>query len=293
MATMTRHRAVAWLTATLLIGQLGCSSIRPRPAEHGRGDARTVGLAWARFAPDVAIEVPVTHSGSDTAKAAAKGAAKGAGYTLLGGAYCAGGAVIGGREAGVLLAGACLALGIGLAPVGALVGGMYGIVKAKSAAESNKRTPARKRPLARVDVQEMLRSRTLQVARDRLSRDLVSIVDKGPAWPGENVDYRSLVGEGVDTVLEIGVSKVSLVGDQGIDAPLALLVTARITHIQTLDGARLHAYDTEYRSGARSLAEWAAHDARPLRQELDHAILSFADDVIDLVRALRDPGPQT
>ncbi len=38
-------------------------------------------------------------------------------------------------------------------------------------------------------------------------------------------------------MLEIGVLKVSLVGEKEINAPLELLVTARITHIQTPDGA--------------------------------------------------------
>ncbi len=77
-----------------------------------------------------------------------------------------------------------------------------------------------------------------------------------------------LLSQGAETALEIHVESARLTGKEGINPKLALCVEARATLLRSRDGQQLYSCPVEYRSKGRHFTEWAAHDAKLFREEL-------------------------
>lgn len=271
------RRLILWLALALLAGQAGCAlkplhRLHRLPSEEVRGQLGTVGVVSPRIAPEASVE-----GGKGT------GAAKGA---WLGAASMIGGGLESGPAHGLLL-------GIALAPVAALVGGIYGAVAAEPASRVEEAERALHKVLAELKVQETIRDLVLEVARVETGYQFVSLAQR-PATGEERVDYRSLVSEGIDTILEVGVSALGLEGPFGVNV---LVVEACARLIRTADGAQLYALPPEgahpllFISRARKFVEWGAEDARPFREELDRGLRTLAEKMVeDLFLVHRLPG---
>ena len=100
----------------------------------------------------------------------------------------------------------------------------------------------------------------------------------GPARGQANAQSAShLPGrEPAETSLEIRVSQAALSGKPGINAPLALRVQAQATLVRTRDGKELYSCPVQYCSTERKFTDWATHDARLFRQELDQCYRQMA-----------------
>jgi hypothetical protein len=77
-----------------------------------------------------------------------------------------------------------------------------------------------------------------------------------------------LLSQGTVSGLEIQVRNAVLAGDGGINPKLALCVEACATLRRAGDGQQLYACPVQYLSQGRKFTEWAAHDARLFREEL-------------------------
>ena len=77
-----------------------------------------------------------------------------------------------------------------------------------------------------------------------------------------------LLSQGADSALEIHVQDAMLAGNGGINPKLALCVEARATLVRSRDGQQLYSCPVRYRSQGRKFTEWAAHDAKLFREEL-------------------------
>lgn len=215
----------------------------------------------ARFSPEAQLEGPTSGKGSGVGKGAASGILS----SILGG-LMAGGV---GAVAGVLLA---PAFGIG--------GAVYGAIAAESAATVEETEHTLRKTVAGLEIQESLRDRVFQVAREQTRHSFVLVEDRGPTVPGNGVSYSPLTVEGIHTVLEVSVEKFGLPGG-GINPPLPLTMSARARLVKAANGTELYAATWVYQSGMRKFVEWANDNAQPLRDELERAYQALAEQIVD------------
>jgi hypothetical protein len=283
---------VTWLTLTLLLVQGGCATISPPlpaplPPEM-RAQLGRVGVVSGRFAPATDVDVPTAGKLRGAAKGAAVGvlgAIVGAGWMALAFGSCSG--------SGCELA-AVIGLGVlvGAAALEAVTGAVVGAVTAESAAKVRAAEAGLQHALAELKVQETQRDRLLTVARDETRLDLVPGGDLGPTDPDVDVDYQPLAAQGIDTILEVSVTRLGLTGDQGLNPPLALSMTTRIRLIRSGDGAELYREELSHRSGSRKFVEWAANDARAFHESMDAAYTDVSREIVRLLTgSIPAPAP--
>jgi len=90
-----------------------------------------------------------------------------------------------------------------------------------------------------------------------------------------------LAGQMPETALQIQVLRAGLKGKEGINPRLALCVEAQITLWRVDEGRPLGSFPVHYRSGERKFVDWAAHDARLLRQELEQCSRDLGRAMVD------------
>lgn len=292
----TKTAAVVLLVAGCL-GPWGCALKHPRQATYDvRAQSNTIALPAARFLPDTELEMP--GKGRGAATGAGYGAAAGAvpGLAITGGV--AKGCSVVGQGRGNPVALVCVGLvltGLGVAAaggaVGALGGAAYGAVTAEPASALSAAEREIRGAVVTLQVQEALRDRVLQiVASDRSPVKLIALDDAGPTAINEPIGYGALTAEGIDTVVEVSVPKIGLVGKGSIHPPLRLLMTARARVIRTADGAELYAETFEYHGDDQyKFVEWGAEEGKVFRQALDEGIYGLASDI---ARALFPPGAE-
>jgi hypothetical protein len=174
------------------------------------------------------------------------------------------------------------------AALGFLLGGpLYALIGAGSAEwadRAQKAEAAVQHAFAELKIQQTLRDRLVALARDEARLDLGRGGDVGPAGPEEATDYRRLAAEGIDTVLEVSVTRLGLVTREEAPNPqLALTMTTRVRLVRSGDGAELYREELSHRSGSRKFVEWAEHDAQAFRGGLDAAYTNVAREIIGLV----------
>ena len=86
-----------------------------------------------------------------------------------------------------------------------------------------------------------------------------------------------------ETALEIQVLSASLRGKEGINPRLALCVQAQATLWRVSDGRPLGCFPVHYRSTERKFVDWAAHDARRFRQELEQCYRALGRALVDQI----------
>ena len=264
------------LAAALLLAvavQVGCAGptttarLLPQPpSEDVRLGLATVALTSGHFPPKFEIV-------DGPAKGARQGAARGA---LLGAAYTLGGGALGGPIG--------LVASTFLLPVGAVGGSIVGSVTAESAAKVEARVAAVGRSLSARKIQDDLMHRVAATGREQTSGTFLVLAERGPRTVDERAEYRSLVQEGVRTVLEISVMELSLRGRTAeIDPSLSLVMTVRTRLIRTDDDAEIYTHSLTYSGGkGRTLTEWL-DDVELLQGDLDRASAVVAEKIVEEV----------
>jgi hypothetical protein len=179
------------------------------------------------------------------------------------------------------------------AALGFLLGGpLYALIGAGSAEwadRAQKAEAALQHAFAELEIQQTLRDRLVALARDEARLDVGPGGDVGPARPEEATDYRRLAAEGIDTVLEVSVTRLGLVTREEAPNPrLALTMTTRVRLVRSGDGAELYREELSHRSGFQKFVEWAARDAQAFRGDLDRLHEPSAGD--HPARASSSPG---
>ena len=238
-----RRPRLVWPVALLVGMQAGCAGVfGSAPPSLPLG---TVGVASGRFAPEVQVEAPTRESAAAWGATHAPAPGGLSGLVVLP-FYLAGGALVGAV----------------LAPPASAV------------------EPARvvlARTLTDLDPTGGLRERVLEGARDRARGAVVSLPGWGPTAAGEVADYRPLAADGIETVLEVAVSRLSL-EMSGIKS-VRLLVSARARLLQVADGLTLKDRTFDYRSRDRVFTAWAESNSAPLRIEVDRASRTLAEEI--------------
>lgn len=94
------------------------------------------------------------------------------------------------------------------------------------------------------------------------------------------------------TALVVHVRRAALTGNSGPNPPLALCVEAEATLFRVSDGVALYSCPINYRGESRKFTRWAAHGARPFRQELERCYMEIGNIVVKelVTRGLTVPG---
>jgi len=245
------HLASRLLLACALLP--GCAGT-PEPVEKSSASLAIVPVAYP---PVSRIEAsrPGRHDG------AAVGAAGGA----------AGGAAWGYGAAGLLctIGGPlCMIVVIPAAIVGAVAGGTVGSVADAIAADPERVEKARAQ-LADAVAQVRTSENVARRAQQSAGVDSVLLAAGSP-------DFRSLARRGIPTAMEVAVTEFEVVPRER-DMAIELHVRSRL--YRTQDGLLLEQFAKTVRSDFRRYADWAADEARPLREAIDAACAELGQSV--------------
>lgn len=267
MTYIMRKRNIYWMIVALLSTQLGCARrvqrLPPPPSEQLRAHFGIIGVVSVQFVPEVKMFTP--------AKGWAGGAVRGAwnAENKLADA-------VGPGEGAIC----CLVL----TPFALCGGALSGAAKAPPAAEVQETQEKLNEDVpATIEIQEKMRAQFLQVAREKTHYAFVLLEDQGPATPDERTSYDSLAGQGIDTVLEIGVLNLGLEGDSTkIDPSLTLFMTSRTRLIRVADGEVIYAATFSCESATNQTFEaWADNEAHSFKEELSLCYSTLSAKIVE------------
>jgi hypothetical protein len=263
------RRCAVWLFTLVQVLQSGCASLStgvPQTAHQG-----TLGKV-AIVSPD--REPELSFEGFSHGRAA--GAGKGAGSTFL--------SCLGQLDPGTCsgeFCGAVFILWIGVCGVAGVVGGVAGAVSASPAATVQQ---------AEADLTAAVTARTIQTAlRDRITTvalanatPLTTVIPGSQPSPAPTIDYRPLAAEGIDSVLEVTVTRAGTQGT-GINAPVQIYMEAHVRLVRSGDNAEKFARDYRFEGNRLTLAEWSADRGKRLLQALEEGYAALASQIYDSV----------
>jgi len=269
-----RHRPLALvsLMLALAVAHSGCarfSRLPPPPSEEVRARLGTIGIVSGRFVPEADFRRPA--KGEAALRNAGRWAGQWAGAALT---------PIGGPDPlSLLIRAALLVVGT---PFAAGAGAIAGAVNAPSGAEVSEFETALKSAFADLGIQPLIRDGVLGAARQTRDR-VVLAADHGPSRPEDEGDnYRALAHRRIDTVLEVSVLALDMVGETAYDPP-ALLIRLRTRLVRVADGTTLYTHRIRYLGPSRIMEEWITDGARSFRDEVTRACRILADTIVDEV----------
>jgi hypothetical protein len=262
------HRFATLLFASVLALQSGCGTVPLAPKTQHQDMLGKVALVAVLQEPEIKFE--------GFARGKGEGAATGAGTTFL---SCVGAFGQGGCSGA--FCGAVAILWLGACGVAGAVGGVVGAAAAPGAAEVRAAETTLSTAMDARIIQESLRDQVVAAAVAR-NTNLVSVSPESARPDAQLRDYRSLAATGVETVLEVAVTKVGTEG-MGINAPLLLRMRANVRLIRAGDNAEIFTADYDYVGKRLKLSEWSADQAEPLLRALEAGYVALGSHIFDNV----------
>jgi hypothetical protein len=266
------HRELMTCFDPYCVGE--ATAVVPLPPDHLRTRLGRIGVVSACYSPETTLQTPMTKGG-----AASHGAVGGAVLPV----------VIGIAS----LAWPLMAAGIVLAPVGATVGSIVGMVKGETSERIKELEDALKSYLATPNLQESLRERVLTTAKEETPDPFLFLDAQGPRSLGEEITYDSVTYRDIDTVLEIGLRKCELKGKaKEMNPDMILIITANAKLIRLKDGEALYTGDFiyGYQSSIYKFSDWGSENGRLFKEELDRALTFIAKKIVEVTRTIQEPS---
>lgn len=266
---------VSWVSIAVFLAYASSvwgigARVPPSPVVHEQGDLGTIALVSARYAPAFKFHVHAIDNGH-SAKKGTVGALRG--FWSGCGNFATATADSG---LGMLAFFGCAYL----TPFVAAGGATFGALKARTprGGEVGKTKSAMKPVLTERGIQVVLQDHVVRQMRHHSSYTIVPRWDVGPDKPGQAVDYAVLTDQGIDTILEVGVTHVTAMGE-GANPALALKVVALARLIDAREGTELYHRQYAFQTDQRALGEWAVGDPA-LRQVSEQACADLAQHIV-------------
>jgi hypothetical protein len=261
----------------------GCASgphaqaLPPPPSEDVRAHLGTIGFVRAENLTNCFLRKPMT-SGATTALGAGKGALWGLGAGAEAGR--------GGRELGAVAALLVWSVAI---PVGTLVGAAAGNKEGLPAQERRQAEEQLHRAVLEADVQRLLNDEVLRSIGARTREAVVPLDPRTGAYRSESSAGSSAANGAIDTIMEVTVLNAGLAGGRDRSSLLMAFLQVRVRLLRANDGAELYAHTWLARGGSATFEDWAAYQARAMRQELPRVIPPLAQSVVEELFLVYDP----
>ena len=249
----------------------GCAtSPIPLVTEAQRERMGTVGVASLPSAPQSALDVGARGKVAGAGEGATAGAVKGLGelFRMSGS---------GDYDATIILL-----------PIAAIGGAIYGAVVGAAQAvpedKAKKIEACLKAVLGEAGHQGKLRTEVISAIARSGIQGVSEIPSCQSAAVGQDTDYRLCLDRQVDTVLEVGLLSVALIGRGGEDPKLVLFVRAVARLVDAKTNAELYrSRFFTHATGTKRFSEWNADGARLLKESYELACQSLARSVVEEV----------
>ncbi len=248
----------------------GCAStgiLPPQYVGNERQNYGRIGVVAARFEPQVKVDVLTSGKGAGAGKGAGEGVLSGAVYGL----QCV-------QFLWPPLVVLCYAA---ITTVGAVGGAIVGAVSTESSEKIAAGEAAMKVRLEALKMQEILRDKVIEYAKEVEYEGLSILKDQGPEDINALPVYRPATGERLDTVVELSLLSLETVvtGKKGV--PIALKAIFRVRVVNASDGKVLDSfthesittgtYDDWIKDNARILTDAIQFMYKPAQQEMKKA----------------------
>ncbi len=263
------QRTVAWLSLLVFALQSGCAAMQVNAPETAYQDSlgRVAVIGLHR-------EAAINFEGFSRGKG--EGAAYGAGSTFM---SCMTGIGQGGCSGEYC--GAAIIIMLGFCGVAGAIGAVAGAAKAPAADKAAQSTQEMSALLQVRHVQDSLSSQVIASAPAQ-GASLLTPAPENAEQARLSNDYRLLVNHGVDTVLEVALTRAGTRGT-GINAPVQLYMEAHVRLVRTADNSELLSTDYEYQGEKLQLAEWSANQGKALLEGLEAGYAALGSHIYDSV----------
>jgi len=265
-----------------LIVHAGCAHKPPSPADAAPTPVGSIGIVYARFLPEIVLDLPAKGRIDGAVRGAGRGFLKWAEVPLRVGADLLRGC--NGKECGYVAIG-FLAMSAATGTVGAVVGGIRGSIRAIPGKEAGRMENAT-RYLADLNIQETMWRQVHEAAMDHTAYRILPLPGSGPDAPDNVADYRGFASAGVDSVMEVSVLSAGFKGERwGRNPPLSVFLQVRVRRYRTMDGTIAIREEKEflYRSEERSFSEWMADGAARMDWEFQKGYRVLAREIADWI----------
>ena len=263
------RQGIIVLLLSLLVGQLGCVTSKPvGPLEDIRAQFGTIGVVTTPFDADSALQ----HLPKGVLAEAWRGAGTGA---LRVADMFDGMPRRGPPEVSAVI----LALMLALLPPSVALGAVEGAMNAESEESFEQTQTVLRQALATLNnqIQETLQDHFLRKTRARTNYPLVILGSGILSEEGEIIDSRALAIRHIDTLLQLSIESVELVGGLMHHPNFALAIAAHVTVTRVEDGEVLYDAVFPYEDPLDyPLKEWAAKDAELFAKEWGNGINDLA-----------------
>jgi hypothetical protein len=278
MAEVLKRFIAVSVTIALLLFQVGCAAKLPLPyqlprslSEEARARLGTISIVSADFVPETKFFAYSRGRVSGGTKGMAFEAGTPSSPIFVPGTPM-------GAPPG---SGAGYAVVLGLIVVGFMVGEVYRAATAIPAEELKEIESNLKKALIELRMQESLKKRFFQTAREQSTFKFVLIEEGGPKTTDEILNYGHLKEKGIDTVIELSVLSIGFEGKGGKDPFLSLLLDARTRVLSVSDGAVLYENKLEYRSAKRKFTEWISDKGKLFSEELERGYGTLSEKLVE------------
>ena len=165
---------------------------------------------------------------------------------------------------------------IPLAPIAALIGGIYGAIVAEPASTVEEANRLLLQAVSDLNLPKSLRERMVQVGR--LETDIPFVVFSEES----SANSRAMDSPSVNTILVVQITNLTLEGDEwSVNPALRLVMKAQVQLIRKTDGNVLYGLSTEFRGTRHGITEWAEENGEVFRSELDRGFQDSAERIIE------------
>jgi hypothetical protein len=265
--------SVVWLsTIFFLVLQISCAHKGTvPPAEKVREKLGKIGVVSAHFEPEYSLQKRVSKRSREASRKAKQYTQEWYRKDFMFG------------DNPVTL---CLGVVIWLImfPIAACTGCIVGAVKAQPDQELDAETEAALREaFEQVNIQEVVRDCIWLTAIEKTNYTFFNLDERGPSSPDEEVDYSHVADKGIDTVLEISVLDVGLVGSGKTYPNLVFFMSLQTRLIRAVDGEEVYTTIVPYYGEMHTYSLWAADNAKLFRAALSTGSEKLSGEVVELL----------
>jgi hypothetical protein len=177
------------------------------------------------------------------------------------------------------------AIGVLIAPFTAVVGSVYGVIKAVPAEDVEKAEAAAEKAIARLkemNLRQTLIDEVVKLGKEQTGLSFVALPGTGPRDPNEVVRYDKIDIRDIDTILELRAEKAGLRGLYSLDPPSDVFIEVSARLIRAHDN-EVVVSETFFCASEeeRKYTEWSQNEGRLFVDEFNSCIPELAEKIVD------------